>query len=73
MFQKQYFAVLTVKAPSCPLRVYLISETPERGGGLIREVGLFTKSNDKEIDDSFQVLFAPYENINSAYGFTSQI
>ena len=48
----------TVNVLLSPLRVYLISELPEGGlieRVLIREEGLFTKSSDKDICDSFGV------------------
>ena len=46
----------TVKALLSPQCVYLIMDAPEGGlieRGLIRERGLFTKSDDKDIFDSF--------------------
>ena len=42
------FVVDTVKAVLSPLGAYVILDTPE--------VALFTKSNDKDIYDSFSVL-----------------
>ena len=48
-------------------RNYLTSDLPEGGlieRGLIREEGLFTKSNDKDIFGSFSVLYLIFCGIN---------
>ena len=53
-------SMATVKALLSPRGAYLISDLPEGGlnreGGLLERGGLFTKSKDKDIFDSFLVL-----------------
>ena len=53
----------TVKAPLNPEGAYLILDLPG-GGTLKREGGLFTKSSDKDIFDSFSVFYPIFCGLN---------
>ena len=61
MFEITFTYKPIVRALLSPRGAYFISGTPEGGlkeRGLIREGGLFTKSNDNDLYDSFLVVLS---------------